>query len=115
MCRDNKGGNKETWHQQPLRGCVNIDSSTRSVYLAKSPGQRMFAFSSSGCVPGQHKENYMGEIGTEPPCKDIYDTFSQAPIASLLLDVNGWCNFQNFITNEDNLENILEILAEATT
>lgn len=75
----------------------------------------MFAFSSSGCVAGADKENYMGEVGTEPPCKDIYDAFSQAPIRSLLLDVNGWCDFQNFITNEENLGDILKILAEVAT
>ncbi len=97
-------------------GCVNIDPTTFSVYLAKSPGMRMYAFSASGCVPGKDKENFLGEIGNVPPCKDVYKAFDQAPVQSILLKAPLVCDVGEFfkdLFDMENLKNVLDIAADA--
>ena len=37
-----------------------MDTSTASIYIATSPGQKVFAYANKACNPGTDKEDYLG-------------------------------------------------------
>jgi len=84
------GSNHPTWHHSTLCGCVTIDTSTQSVYLATSPGQNMYAFASSNCNPGTNNADYLGNIGGE--CHAVGTQFTAGPMQSVQFYVLVICD-----------------------
>lgn len=85
----NSGGNTPTWHHSTLCGCVTVDTSTQSIYVATSSGQNMFAFASSNCKTGTNNMDYLGAIGGG--CHDVDTQFTASPMQSVQFYVPVIC------------------------
>ena len=111
--KDANGGNTPTYPHSVLCGCVTIDTTTASVYLATSPGQSMYAFSSSGCVAGADGDQYLGNIGGE--CHEVDTQFTGGRMQSVFFWVPHVCDVVDWFDGKDGaaLEALLNIIGEA--
>jgi hypothetical protein len=71
--KDKNRGNKASFPYKPACGCVKIDETTYSVYIATSPGQKVYAYSNGACNPYADMLDYLGQLSSE--CQNLPSEF----------------------------------------
>ncbi|KUJ10856.1 uncharacterized protein LY89DRAFT_535062, partial [Mollisia scopiformis] len=89
-CLDQNGGNNPTWKHKVLCGCVSIDLTIESVFLATSPSQQVWGFSNEACNPGVAKSESLGQSGGG--CHNVGTEVTANPMQSALLWVPFICD-----------------------
>jgi hypothetical protein len=103
--KDKNGGNKASFPHKPACGCVKMDETTYSVYIATSPGQKVYAYSNGACNPHADMSGYLGQLGGE--CQNLPSEFpSGGAIQSVQFYTPVVCNILDMF--QDLPENIVE-------
>lgn len=82
-----------------------MDTTTTSVYIATSPGQRVYAYRNGACNPEADKSGYLGKMGGQ--CSGIESTFKDGSIGSLQFYTPVICDIANMF--KDLPQNIADI------
>jgi hypothetical protein len=72
-----------------------MDTTTKSVYIATSPGQSVTAFATSNCAAGIQHESLLGNVGGN--CHSLDTQFNLAPVRSLYFWIPIICDIGDII------------------